>query len=304
MASNIKLTFLGTGGSWPAIGRAMPAVALQIDDKLNLIDCGEGTQKQLMKSKLSFMKVDNVFITHFHGDHFLGLLGLVQSLSFNGRTEALHIFGPMGAFRMISTALSVGYYTLGYEIVVHELEPERSYDLGGFVVKTHRNDHTVPSMAYRFIEPDLKKVDLEKALAIGFPRRKLEELRKKGTLSVEGKTYSIDEISSGTRKGRSVLYSGDTRPLESMVAFAEDVDVFIHETTTDSSLEPKVNEFGHTSSRQAAEIAKKAHVGRFYLIHYSPRVDDTSKLLEEAKQLFDNSYLSKELLEFEINAHH
>lgn len=278
----------------------MPAVALQIEDKFNLLDCGEGTQKQIMKSKLSFMKVDNVFLTHFHGDHFLGLLGLVQSLSFNGREDPLHIFGPKGAFRIISSALMVGYYTLSYEIVIHELEPDREYDFETFKVRTHKNDHPVPSMAYSFEEPDLKKIDLEKALKIGFPRRRLEELRRKGVVEVDGKTYTIDQVSSGIRKGRKIVYSGDTRPMESMIEFARDADVFIHETTTDSSLEPKVNEFGHTSARQAAEIALKAGVKRFYLIHYSPRVDDPSKLLNEARSVFKESYLSKELLEYEI----
>lgn len=278
----------------------MPAVALQIEDKLNLLDCGEGTQKQIMKSKLSFMKVDNVFITHFHGDHFLGLPGLVQSLSFNGREDPLHIFGPKGAFRIISAALMVGYYSLGYEIVIHELDPDAEYDFGTFKVRTLQNDHTVPSIAYSFEEPDLRKIDLEKALSIGFPRRRLEELREKGAVSVEGKTFTIDQVSSGIRKGRKIVYSGDTRPTENMIEFAKDADVFIHETTTDSSLEPKVNEFGHSSARQAAEIALKADVKRFYLIHYSPRVDDLTKLLNEAKEIFKDSFLSKELLEYEV----
>ncbi len=279
----------------------MPAVAVQIEDTFNLLDCGEGTQKQIMKSNLSFMKVDNVFITHFHGDHFLGLPGLIQSLSFNGRETPLHIFGPKGAFRIISAALMVGYYSLSYEIVIHELEPDSEYDFKTFKVRTHENSHTVPSIAYSFEEPDLVKIDLEKALSIGFPRRRLEELRSKGVLSIDGKIFTIEQVSSGIRKGRKIVYSGDTRPTESMVDFAKDADVFIHETTTDSSLEPKVNEFGHSSARQAAEIALKAGVKRFYLIHYSPRIDDPEKLLGEARSIFKESYLSKELLEYEVS---
>lgn len=300
MASNIKVTFIGTGGSFQAIGRSLPAICLQIDDILNLLDCGEGTLKQMMKSQISFMKIDNIFITHFHGDHFLGLLGLVQSLSFNSRDKPLHIYGPRGAFRILSNALSVGYYTLGYEIVIHELNPEESYDFGKFILKTHQNDHPVPSIAYSFEEPDMYKIDLEKALNIGFPRRKLEELRTKGVLVIDGKTYTIEDVSSGIRKGRKIVYSGDTRPRENMADFARGADVFIHDTTTDSSLEPKVNEFGHTSSRQAAEIAKNAEVGRFYLFHYSPRVDNLDRLLIEARSIFHESYLSRELLEFDV----
>ena len=300
MASNVKLTFLGTGGSWPAIGRSLPAIALQIDDIFNLLDCGEGTQKQIMKSQLSFMKIDNVFITHFHGDHFLGLLGLIQSMSFNSRERPLNIYGPRGAFRMITNALNVGYFTLGYEIVIHELAPEETYDFGKFKVRTHQNDHPVPCIAYSFEEPDFPKIDLDKALKIGFPRNRLEELREKGLLVINGRSFSIDDVSSGMRRGRKIVYSGDTRPKEDMKEFAKDADVFIHDTTTDSSLEPKVNEFGHTSAKQAAEIAKAAKVGRFYLFHYSPRVDNLEKLLSEARGVFPQSFLSRELLEYEV----
>ncbi|MCL5440075.1 MAG: ribonuclease Z [Candidatus Thermoplasmatota archaeon] len=300
MASNVKLTFLGTGGSWPAIGRSLPAIALQIDDIFNLLDCGEGTQKQIMKSQLSFMKIDNVFITHFHGDHFLGLLGLIQSMSFNSRERPLNIYGPRGAFRMITNALNVGYFTLGYEIVIHELAPEETYDFGKFKVRTHQNDHPVPCIAYSFEEPDFPKIDLDKALKIGFPRNRLEELREKGLLVINGRSFSIDDVSSGMRRGRKIVYSGDTRPKEDMKEFAKDADVFIHDTTTDSSLEPKVNEFGHTSAKQAAEIAKAAKVGRFYLFHYSPRVDNLERLLSEARGVFSQSFLSRELLEYEV----
>lgn len=300
MASNVKLTFLGTGGSWPAIGRSLPAIALQIDDIFNLLDCGEGTQKQIMKSQLSFMKIDNVFITHFHGDHFLGLLGLIQSMSFNSRERPLNIYGPRGAFRMITNALNVGYFTLGYEIVIHELALEETYDFGKFKVRTHQNDHPVPCIAYSFEEPDFPKIDLDKALKIGFPRNRLEELREKGLLVINGRSFSIDDVSSGMRRGRKIVYSGDTRPKEDMKEFAKDADVFIHDTTTDSSLEPKVNEFGHTSAKQAAEIAKAAKVGRFYLFHYSPRVDNLERLLSEARGVFPQSFLSRELLEYEV----
>ncbi len=300
MASNVKITFLGTGGSWPSIGRSLPAIALQIDDVLNLLDCGEGTQKQIMKSQLSFMKIDNVFITHFHGDHFIGLIGLIQSMSFNSRERPLNIYGPKGGFRMLSNALNVGYYTLGYEIIMHELAAGEVYDFGKFRVRTHENDHPVPSIAYSFEEPDMPIIDLEKALSIGFPRKRLEELRNIGTLVVDGKTFSIEDVSSGVRKGRKIVYTGDTRPKDDTADFARDADVFIHDTTTDSSLEPKVNEFGHTSSRQAAEIARDANVRRFYLFHYSPRIDNPEKLLVEARSIYKESYLSKELLEYDV----
>ncbi len=302
MASNIKITFIGTGGSWPTPGRGLPSVAVQIDELINLFDCGEGSQKQLMKSKISFMSIDNVFLTHFHGDHFLGLIGMVQSMSFNNREKPLNVYGPRGAMRILSAALNVGYYRPKFEIRIGELDFNSTYDFGKFTITTLKNDHTVPAMSYRIEEPDLTRIDKEKSDKLGIPPRKLEELRNNGTISVKGKTFTLDQVSGGIRPGRKIVYTGDTRPIAEMPQFAHGVDVLIHETTTDSSLEPKVNEFGHSSSRQAAEIAKEAGVGKFFLYHYSPRYETVDSLLEEAKKIFPDSVASHELMEFDIPA--
>ncbi len=300
MASTFRLTFIGTGGSWPVPGRAMPAIALQIDGVVNLLDCGEGTQKRIMRSKISFMQVDNVFLTHFHGDHFLGILGMIQSMSFNGREKPLHIFGPVRARQILNNALNVGYYTLGFDIYIHELMPDQTIDLQGFSVTTFRNDHPVPAISYMFREPDLVKVDRSKVDALGIPSRKIEQIRSHGYATIEGRRYTLEEIAAGVKAGRRIVYTGDTRPMESMKNFARGADVLIHETTTDSSYEPQVNEFGHSSSRQAAEIARDAGVGRLFLFHYSPRVNDLDVLLREARSVFPESYLSREFLEFDV----
>ncbi len=301
MVSNIKITFLGTGGSWPVPKRGMPSLAVQIDEIINLFDCGEGTQKQIMKSKISFMKINNVFITHFHGDHFLGLLGLIQSMSFNNRTDPLNIYGPPGAVRILSNALNVGYYTLGFDIKIYQLYPGNEYDFDKFLVKTHWNDHPVPALSYSIEEKDLIKIDKEAADRLKIPSKRLEELRQNGTIAFNGRTVALSEVAKGIRKGRKIIYTGDTRPMESMKEFAHDADVLIHDTTTDSSFEPTVNEFGHTSSRQAAEIAKGAGARKLFLFHYSPRVPDIKVMLEEAVKIFENTELSKELLEYEVS---
>lgn len=302
MASNIKLTFLGTGGSWPSPGRGLPSIAVQIDDVLNIFDCGEGTQKQIMKSNMSFMKVRNVFITHFHGDHFLGLLGMIQSMSFNGREDPLDIYGPYGAIQILSNAISVGYYTLSFRIRVHELEPGKTYDMGKFDISTFKNDHPVPCISYRLTEKPMLKIDGDRAKKLGIPSKKLETLRNEGSIVHDGRTVKLEEVLKGKRPGRVIVYTGDTRPLDTMAEFASGADIFVHDTSTDSSYEPVVNQYGHCSSRQAAEIAKKANVKKFFLFHYSPRIDNTEVLLKEAKEIFPESFLSRELLEVEIYA--
>ncbi len=281
-------------------GRAMPSVALQMDDYLCLFDCGEGTQKQIMKSGLSFMKINSIFFSHFHGDHFLGVLGLIQSMSFNGRTEPLKVYGPIGAVSVLSRAFNTGYFSLGFDILIEEIPYGGKVVTPYFEATTIKADHPVPAISYRIQEYDLVKIDPEKAKALGVPSKKIETIRDKGQAEISGKIIKLEEISSGLRKGRSLVYSGDTRPNPEMVKFAKNVDLFIHESTTDSSLEPKVNEFGHTSSRQAAEIARDAEVGKFYLYHYSPRIDNPEILRKEAIEIFPNSFLSKELMVVEL----
>ncbi len=300
MVSNVKVTFLGTGGSWPVPQRGLPSVAIQVDEITCLFDCGEGTQKQIMRSPISFMRVNKVFITHFHGDHFLGLLGLIQSMSFNNRTEELEVYGPPGAVRILSNALNVGYYTLGFDVKITQLYPGKTYDFDKFAIRTHWNDHPVPALAYSLEEKDLVKIDKEAADRLGIPSRRLEELRNQGAIIYNGRTVKLEEVAMGLRKGRKIVYTGDTRPMESMKEFSRDADVLIHDTSTDSSLEPTVNVYGHTSSRQAAEIARDAGVKKLYLFHYSPRVVDTNTLLEEARGIFPGSELSTDLLEVEV----
>ncbi|MEM0139487.1 MAG: ribonuclease Z [Ferroplasma sp.] len=303
MASNVKIVFLGTGGSMPKPGRALPAVAIHIDDVLNLFDCGEGTQKQFMKSNLSFMSLTNIFITHFHADHFLGLPGLLNSLSFLGRTEDLNIFGPEGAAKFVKNALTLGYGRINYNIKVYEVQPGIAYDFGKFYIKTFKNNHSVPSISYSLEEKDMIKIDRKRVDSLNFPVYRLEELRNKGSIKLDEKTYSIYDVAMGIKKGRKIVYTGDTRPVSGMAEFARNADVLIHDSTMDSSMEPMVNEYGHTSTGQAARIASDADVKRLYLFHYSSRYNDLDILLNDAKKYFSESYLSKELMEYDVPKH-
>ena len=300
MASLFRITFIGTGGSWPQPGRAMPSVMIQIDDVVSLFDCGEGTQKQIMASPTSFMKIDHIFISHFHGDHFLGILGLIQSMSFNGRDKELNVYGPPGAISVLTRAFNVGYYSLNYDIKIHELQYDSTVRMNGFTVRTMKADHPVPALSYRIDEDDLAKIDAEKAKALGIDSKLIETIRSKGFVKLKDRRIELGDIQGGIRKGRSVVYSGDTRPNSNMIQFAKNCNILIHDTTTDSSLEPKVNEFGHTSARQAAEIARDASVGKLFLYHFSPRIDNVQTLLDEARNIFPESYLSEDLKVVEI----
>ncbi|AAT43858.1 ribonuclease Z [Picrophilus oshimae] len=301
MASTFKITFLGTGGSVPKPGRGLPAIAVQVDNIVNLFDCGEGTQKQFMKSGVSFMNVKNIFISHFHGDHFFGLPGLLSTFSFNGRIDDLNIFGPPGTIDEIKKVLSLIDFKITYNIKIAEMEENKKYDFDLFDVYAIKNDHTKYGYSYKLKEKDLIKINREKADSIGFPKNKLELLRNNGEYYYMGKRYSIWDVADGIKPGRSIVYSGDTRPFNDMLKFASNCDVLIHDSTMDASIENLANEYGHSTARQAAEIALKANVKRLFLFHYSSRYNDLNLLLNEAKSIFNDSYLSREMLEFNVD---
>jgi len=298
MASTIRIVFFGTGGSWPSPERNVMSIGVQIDSEVLLFDCGEGTQRQMMRTNMSFMKVKRIFITHYHGDHFLGVAGMVQTMALNERKEPLEIYGPERTIDILTRYLSLGYYSITFPVHLYELTGGEKLDFGDYEVYTLRVDHSVPTLAYAIKEKDMPRIDRDKAKKLGLTSKLLEKLRKEGTIEHNGKKIVIDEVSGGIRVGRKIVYSGDTRPMVEMVNFAKDADVLIHEATVESSLEEKANKYGHSSARQAAEIAKKAKVRNLLLVHISPRYKDPSPIEKEAKKIFPNTIVMKDLDEF------
>ncbi|OYT60127.1 ribonuclease Z [Euryarchaeota archaeon ex4484_178] len=297
MASTIRLVFFGTGGSWPSPERNVMSIGLQVDSDVLLFDCGEGTQRQMMLTNMSFMKIKKIFITHYHGDHFLGLAGLVQTMALNDRGDPLEIYGPSGTVDILTKYLSIGYYSLTFPIKLYELEGGEILDFGDYTISTLRTLHPVPSLAYCFKEKDIPRIDKKKADHYRLDSKILEKLRKEGAIVHNGKTIRIEDVMGGIRRGRKIVYSGDTAPFSEMEKFAEDADILIHEATVESSLEDKANQYGHSSARQAALIAKKAKVRELLLVHISPRYKNANLLEKEAKQIFPNTKVVKDLQE-------
>src|SRR5579863_7677905 len=164
----MRLTFLGTAGSWPTKERSASALVLDTERELVLLDCGEGTQRQFFQSSASFMRVRRIFLTHFHGDHFLGLPGLIQSMCLNNREEPLDIYGPPDAREMVGRALGMGYFTLRFPVEIHPLAPGSTVELDGYHVSTAAADHPVPSLAFRVEEEGKRgRFDGPKARALG-----------------------------------------------------------------------------------------------------------------------------------------
>jgi ribonuclease Z len=299
----VRLTFLGTAGSWPTKERSASAIALELDRELVLLDCGEGTQRQLFHSPFSFMRVRRVFLSHFHGDHFLGLPGLVQSLGLNHRTDPLDIYGPPDAQDMVDRVLKLGYYTLRFPVTVHALNPGSTVELDGYTVRTAKAEHPVPTLAFR-VEEDRRRgrFDGDRARALGIRGPDFRTLEAGAPVQVGDRLVRPEEVMGPPRAGRSVVYSGDSAPSEEIRKLAENATLLIHEATAADDLAAEANRWGHSSARQAAEIARDARVRGLFLTHFSSRYKELGPLEEEARVAFVGARAARDLLEHVVPA--
>lgn len=294
----MQLTFLGTAGSWPTKERSASAIAVDLERELVLLDCGEGTQRQFFQSSASFMRVRRVFLTHFHGDHFLGLPGLIQSMCLNNRTEPLDIYGPRDAKEMVDRVLQLGYFTLRFPVQVHALPPGHSVELEGYTVRTTLADHPVPSVAYRIDEAARRgRFDGDLARSLGIRGPDFGKLEAGESVHVGNRVVHPSDVMGPPRPGRSIVYSGDSAPSEEIRKLAQEATVLIHESTTAQDLEAEANRWGHSSARQAADLAKAAHVGTLFLTHFSSRYKALEPLEQEAQAVFAESRTAKDLMD-------
>lgn len=301
--TQLSIVFLGTGGSWPTVKRNVTSIAVKRAGEVILFDCGEGTQRQLQKSNLSYMQIYKVFITHFHGDHFLGLPGLIQTMQLNDRDIPLHIYGPKGMTKLVNQLLSLGYFKPNYKIVSHEVKEGDVLDFNEYLIRVLRVKHGVPTIAYS-LEEKMRpgKFYKPKALKLGVPEGPLFSKLQHGEIITlkDGRKITPDMVLGPPRKGRKIVISGDTVPIDEMIGFAKDADVLIHEATFDSTLEDVSSEYGHTTASQAAEIAKKANVDKLFLTHISPRYLDNHILEDDAQKIFKNTVVPKDFQEVEV----
>jgi ribonuclease Z len=298
----MEIVFLGTGGSFPSPQRGVSSVALKTHGEVLLFDCGEGTQRQLMRSSLSFMGITKIFITHFHGDHYLGLAGLLQTMALNGRTKDLEIFGPKGTEQLVTILERISYYSRTYDLVLHEMRENQKEHFEGYSVTAIRLDHSIPTLGYLFEEDDRPgKFDTNAARLLGIPPGPLYNKLQGGEEIVwNEKVIEPGMVMGPPRPGRKIAVSMDTKPIMGLPDRIKGFDILIHEATSDRTLEGKANKFGHSTAAQAATIAKEADVKRLFLIHISPRYRDPNPLVEEAKEIFEETYLPSDLDEFEV----
>ena len=297
------MIFLGTGGSWPTVKRNVSAIAVKRGGEILLFDCGEGTQRQIQRSGLSYMQIKSIFISHFHGDHFLGLPGLIQTMQLNDRKEPLTIYGPRGISRIVEIVKNLGYFRPSYEIVGKDVDEGDEIRFDGYSVRPFRVEHNVPALGY-VLEEDMRpgRFNKKKALELGIPEGPLfGRLQRGESIKLkDGRVVTPDMVLGPPRPGRKVVYTGDTKPCNKVVEFARNADLLIHDATFLSDLEDVAIEYGHSTARQAAEIAKEANVDRLVLTHISPRYLDDRAIEEEAKNIFENSIVARDFLKLEV----
>lgn len=295
----IVITFLGTVSGIPSKERNHPAIVLEYFGRRKhtfLFDCGESTQKQLMRAGISFMDIEAIFITHWHADHFAGLLPLIATMNLEKRKRKLKIFGPE-AEKFVSSILSLGYFGTRFPIEAINVnfegsQVEKVFESKEFVVYSIPVWHTVPAVGYAFKEKDKWSIDLERLKNLGLKRGPwLKRLKKYGEAKYRGKVIKIGEVAR-LKKGLKVVYSGDTKPCENILKLSKDANLLIHDGTFLEEEETKA----HADVKKAAEIAKKAGVRQLILTHISRRYTNIKELEEEAKKVFPNTQIAYDLM--------
>jgi ribonuclease Z len=301
----LQVTFLGTGGAVPTTGRNPSAIMVNREGDRLLFDAGEGTQRQMMRFGTGFA-VSDVFVTHVHGDHVLGLPGLLQTMDFNEREAPLTIHAPNGtaaAVRQLATAADTApSYPLRIETVAPGDVAKRGgdYDVRAFAV-----DHDASAVGYALVEDDRKgRFDRERAEELGVPvGPKFSRLHEGEPVELaDGTVVHPDQVVGPPRPGRRVVYTGDTRPTDTTVEVAEDADLLIHEATFADDSAERAGRTGHSTARQAGALAERAGARRLALTHVSSRyAGDASALADEARDAFDGEFhLAHDGLELEV----
>jgi ribonuclease Z len=300
----IIVTFLGTVSGIPSLKRNHPALALEyfIDYRdVLLFDCGEGTQKQLMKSDISFMQINKIFISHWHADHFAGLIPLIQTMNLENRRKELTIYGPE-AERFVSDIIDLGYFGLRFPVKAVNVPFEGSEislvdETEDYKILSIPVFHSVPTVAFCFQEKDKWNIDEDKLKKLGIKRGPwLKKLKKTGKLEYKGKKVKIQDVGY-VKPGLKVVYSGDTRPCKNMVKISKDADLLIHDGTF---LEEDVGSKAHADVKEAAKLAKQAKVKQLILTHISRRYTDLEQLEEEARKVFKNSKVAYDFMKIKL----
>jgi len=301
----LSLTFLGTSAARPTVERNVSGIALMREGETLLIECGEGTQRQMMRYGVSFA-LSEVFFTHFHADHFLGVIGLVRTLGLQGRVEPMTLYGPRGGKKVLQAALELGVERVPFPVEIKELRAGDVIERDGYGIHVVATEHGGGggSVGYALREKQrLGRFDPEKARALGIPEGPLWGKIHKGeaVALADGRMVEPAELVGPPRAGRTVVITGDTRPCASVVDAAQGADLLVHEATFGDEEQDRAKETGHSTAREAAQVALAAGVKRLVLSHVSARYSLSADILvKEAGEVFSNVMVAKDGSEVDV----
>ncbi len=298
----IRVTFLGTAASRPTVRRNVSSIAVQREGDVFLFDCGEGTQRQMMRYATGF-SLGEIFITHLHADHFLGITGLLRTMALQGRTEPLHIYGPPGSRPTLQNAVELGVDRVSFPLTIQELEVGARASHEEYDVVALRVNHGTQALGYALVEHErLGRFDVERARALGIPEGPLfGKLHSGEAVEVDGQMIEAAEVVGTPRPGRVVVYTGDTRPADTVIEMATGAALLIHEATFGDEEADRAHQTYHSTARGAAAVALKAGVARLCLTHVSARyADDPAPLEQEAREVYPEAVVARDGLVVEI----
>lgn len=289
----IKVTILGTSGASPTKERNLTSVALSYDGNAFLFDCGEGTQMQVLKYGVNSSRIRAIFVSHAHGDHVIGIAGLVRTLALNGRREPLSIYAPRGSEGIIRNLIAFDKAMLTYPINVIGVKPGKVYRGKDFTVSAFRLSHTVSTFGYAFKIDDKRNFIVDKAKRLGLAGEMFSTLQKRGSIVIGRRRVRLNEVTTA-KPGKKVVYASDTRPTSATVAAARGADLLLHESTYAEQERGLAKERKHSTAREAATIARRARVKELALIHFSARYRDLRLIEAEAKKVFANTVVTRD----------
>ncbi|MGA2573595.1 MAG: ribonuclease Z [Candidatus Methanomethylicaceae archaeon] len=293
----MKITILGTGAGLPTPERGLPAILVEVEGELVLFDCGEGTQRQMMKAGASLCRRMRIFITHLHGDHIFGLPGMIQTMNLLNRVHPLEVYGPPGLSEFIEETTLSTMSQPSFLLFVGEVAEGEIYRGKNYRVEGVWGDHSRPSMAYKMIVGESGgRFNPDKARALGVPEGPMRsELKSGRSITLRnGRVVSPEEVLGKPVPGRVIVYSGDTKPSPSVAKLASGADLLIHEATLLADLLEFAERDGHSTVEGAARLAAEAKVKKLILTHISARYQDTAPLLKEARAIFPKTEIAKD----------
>jgi ribonuclease Z len=296
---DLSVLFLGTAGSMPTVQRAPASLLVRRGGDRLLIDCGEGTQRQLLRS-IGLPDIEHIFLTHFHADHFLGLPGMLKTFTLRGRTAPLDVHGPRGLRTLMSDLRRI-YGKLSYDVRLVEMAPNGAVELDGYRVGAYEVRHGTEALGYALVEDDRPgRFDPSRAVELGLePGPQFGLLQRGRSVEANGRTVRPDDVMGEARPGRKIVVTGDTEPCESTVAIAHRAELLVHDGTFAEEEIERARQTGHSTARQAAEVARASEVSMLSLTHLSSRYF-APVIEKEAREVFEPTIVPRDFDVIEV----